>query len=81
MIIWAKILIAAVFVIPVIAGHGVNAGEGTILSSRNVQPEMDAIIPAFERASAYKVSISYATTPKFFKRFDGRMRADFLGSL
>jgi molybdate transport system substrate-binding protein len=72
----AKILTAAVFVIPVIAGHGVNAAEVTILSSLNVQPEMDAIIPAFERASAYKVSISYATTPEFFKRFDGRMRAD-----
>ena len=37
---------------------------------------MDAIIPAFERASGYKVSISYATTPEFFKRFDGGMRAD-----
>jgi len=48
--------------------HVLSAAEITILSSLNVQPEMEAVIPHFERATGHKVSISYATSPDFLKR-------------
>jgi molybdate transport system substrate-binding protein len=54
----------------VMAISSASAAEITILSSRNVQPEMDAIIPAFERSSGHKVVISYAATPEFIDRFN-----------
>src|ERR1041385_6476122 len=50
--------------------------EITILSSLNVQPEMDAVIPPFERATGHKVSISYATSPEFIKRVQDGARMD-----
>jgi molybdate transport system substrate-binding protein len=53
-----------------VGGWAAIAADITVLSSRNVQPEMDAVIPAFERATGHKVSISYATTPEFLKRVD-----------
>jgi molybdate transport system substrate-binding protein len=53
-----------------------SAAEITILSSRNVQPEMDAIIPAFERSSGHKVAIIYAATPEFIDRFKEGPRVD-----
>jgi molybdate transport system substrate-binding protein len=53
-----------------IAVSSASAAEIAILSSRNVQPEMDAIIPAFERSSGHKVAISYAATPEFIDRFN-----------
>jgi len=59
-----------------IATSGTSAAEITILSSRNVQPEMDAIIPAFEHLSGHKVSISYASTPEFIDRFNKGARVD-----
>jgi molybdate transport system substrate-binding protein len=60
----------------VIAGSAVSAAEITIFSSLNVQPEMDAVIPLYERASGHKVSISYATSPEFFKRVEAGTRMD-----
>src|SRR5262249_4513039 len=59
-----------------IAASGANGAEITILSSPNVQPEMDAIIPYFERATHHKVSISYATSPDFLKRVQDGARMD-----
>jgi len=53
-----------------------GAAEITILSSLNVQPEMDAVIPHFERATGHKVSISYATSPDFLKRVQDGARMD-----
>jgi molybdate transport system substrate-binding protein len=53
-----------------------GAAEITILSSLNVQPEMDAVIPHFERATGHKVSISYATSPDFLKRVQDGLRMD-----
>jgi molybdate transport system substrate-binding protein len=53
-----------------------SAAEITILSSRNVQPEMDAVIPAFERSSGHKVSITYAATPEFADHFNRSRRVD-----
>lgn len=52
------------------------AAEITILSSLNLQPEMDAVIPHFERATGHKVSISYATSPEFIKRVQDGARMD-----
>jgi molybdate transport system substrate-binding protein len=54
-----------------ISASGISAAEITIFSSLNVQPEMDAVIPLYERTSGHKVSISYASSPDFFKRVDG----------
>jgi molybdate transport system substrate-binding protein len=51
-----------------ISATGANTAEIIILSSPNVQPEMDAVIPEFERASGHKVSISYGLTPTLFKQ-------------
>ena len=59
-----------------IAASGANGAEITILSSLNVQPEMDAIIPYFERATHHKVSISYASSPDFLKRVQDGARMD-----
>jgi len=53
-----------------------SAAEITILSSLNVQPEMEAVIPHFERATGHKVSISYATSPDFLKRVQDGARMD-----
>jgi molybdate transport system substrate-binding protein len=53
-----------------IAATGVDAAEITIVSSLNVRPEMDAIIPAFERVSGHKVTIDYRTTPVWVKQID-----------
>jgi molybdate transport system substrate-binding protein len=53
-----------------------RAAEIKILSSRNVQPEMDAIIPAFERSSGHKVSISYVATAEFIDHFKKGLRVD-----
>jgi len=70
------VTVAAACLSVLIAASGVCAAEITILSSRNVQPEMDAIIPDFERSSGHKVSISYATTPEFIDRFKKDPRLD-----
>jgi molybdate transport system substrate-binding protein len=59
-----------------IAASAVSAAEITIFSSLNVQPEMDAIIPLYERASGHKVSISYANSAEFFKRVDSGTHMD-----
>ena len=59
-----------------IAASASSAAEITIYSSLNVQPEMDAVIPLYERSSGHKVSISYATSPEFFKRVDSGTRMD-----
>jgi|SRR5215510_2123088 len=59
-----------------IAAGAVSAAEITIFSSLNVQPEMDAVIPLYERTSGHRVSISYASSPEFFKRVDGGTRMD-----
>jgi molybdate transport system substrate-binding protein len=60
----------------VLATTGVSAAEITILSSLNVQPEMDAVIPEFERMTGHKVSISYASTPDFVARFNQSPHVD-----
>jgi molybdate transport system substrate-binding protein len=74
--IFARMAIAAVCISAAISGPAVDAAEITILSSLNVQPEMDAIIPEFERASGHRVSISYATSPELVKRLEAGTRAD-----
>src|SRR5215470_8073024 len=78
MTLWARILatVMTACVGAVLGGFGVNSAEITILSSRNVQPEMDAVIPLFERASGHKVTISYPPNPDLFKRFEEGARAD-----
>src|SRR5437763_7092057 len=78
MTIWTRKVsaVAAVCISAAIVGPAVNAAEIIILSSRNVQPEMDAVIPFFERANGHKVSISYAATPEFTKRFNEGPRID-----
>jgi len=63
-------MMAAACLNVLIAISSASAVEITILSSRNVQPEMDAVIPSFERSSGHKVAISYAATPEFTKRFN-----------
>src|SRR5262245_30648321 len=80
MTIWARMTaaVAAVGISAVLAAPAVNAADITILSSRNVQPEMDAVIPPFERSSGHKVSISYPPNPDLFKRFEEGARADMV---
>jgi hypothetical protein len=62
-------VVAVVCLNILIAVSSARAAEIAILSSRNVQPEMDAIIPGFERSSGHKVAISYAATPEFIDRW------------
>src|SRR6266849_1028451 len=54
----------------VIIASGVNAAEIAIVSSPNVQPALDAIIPLFERASGHRIAITYKSTPVWTKQID-----------
>src|SRR5215510_14797969 len=80
MTLWARILatVTTACVGAVLGGFNANSAEITILSSRNVQPEMDAVIPPFERSSGHKVSISYLPNPDLFKRFEEGVHADMV---
>jgi len=69
-------MLAAVATVCIGAATTAVAAEITILSSPNVQPEMDAVIPAFERAGGHKVSISYLVTPALIKRVEDGARMD-----
>jgi hypothetical protein len=70
------VMVAVACLNTLVALSPTGAAEITILSSRNVQPEMDAIIPAFEHSSGHKVAISYASTPEFIDRFNEGPRVD-----
>lgn len=80
MTIWIRMTaaVAAVCISAVIAASALYAADFTVLSSRNVQPEMDAVIPPFERSSGHKVSISYPPNPDLFKRFEEGAHADMV---
>ena len=54
----------------VIIASGVNAAEIAIVSSPNVQPALDAIIPLFERASGHRIAITYKSTPVWTQQID-----------
>src|SRR5262249_21928462 len=54
----------------VIVAPGANAAEITIVSSPNVQPALDAIIPLFEHASGHTIAITYKSTPGWPRHID-----------
>src|SRR5215470_4454562 len=54
----------------------VYAAEITIVSSPNVQPAIDAIIPLFERASGHKIAITYKSTPAWTSQIDADTSID-----
>src|SRR5215470_8509677 len=59
-----------------IVASNVNAAEITIVSSPNVQPAIDAIIPVFERASGHRIAITYKSTPVWTNQIDADASID-----
>jgi molybdate transport system substrate-binding protein len=59
-----------------IVASGVKGAEITIVSSPNVQPALDAIIPLFEHASGHKIAITYKSTPVWTQEIDARPPMD-----
>jgi molybdate transport system substrate-binding protein len=59
-----------------IAATGVDAAEITILCSANIRPAVEAVIPAFERASGHKVMISYVSVPALTEQINNGAKFD-----
>jgi molybdate transport system substrate-binding protein len=59
-----------------IGATGVIAADIAIVSSPNVQPALDAIIPLFERASGHKIAITYKSTPVWTGQIDAAAPID-----
>ena len=80
MIRWSKIVSAAVvaFLSAVIAGTPATAAEIMTLCHANVRPALEAIIPAFERASGHKVTITYLPVPAIGQQIDSGARVDLV---
>jgi len=80
MIRWSKIVSAAVvaFLSAVIAGTPATAAEIMTLCHANVRPALEAIIPAFERASGHKVTITYLPVPAIAQQIDSGARIDLV---
>lgn len=58
------------------AGTAAKGAEITIRCHANVRPALEAVIPAFERASGHKVEITYIPGPALSEQIDNGSRID-----
>jgi molybdate transport system substrate-binding protein len=78
MIRWLKLgtAVASACLSAVISGTPATTAEIVTLCHANVRPAVEAIIPAFERASGHKVTISYLPVPAIGQQIDSGSRVD-----